>query len=39
MSKHLFCTMFDTLGRIAAAILVIIYVHPLFFSEIVSLIS
>ena len=31
MSKHRFGTKFDTLGRIAAEILVISYVHPLIF--------
>ena len=31
MSKHCFGTKFDTLERIAAEILVILYVHPLFF--------
>ena len=39
MSLQWFGTKFDTLGRIAAEILVILYVHPLFFSEILSLIS
>ena len=34
MSKHGFGTKFDTLGCIAAEILVILYVHPLIFSEI-----
>ena len=31
MSMHLFGTKFDTLGRIATEILVILYVHPLIF--------
>ena len=31
MSKHCFGTKFDTLGRIAAEILVILYIHPLIF--------
>ena len=31
MSKHSFGTKFETLGRIAAEILVILYIHPLFF--------
>ena len=31
MSKHLLGTKFDTLGRIAAEILVILYIHPLIF--------
>ena len=31
MSKHRFGTKFDTLGRIATEILVILYVHPLIF--------
>ena len=31
MSKLWFGTKFDTLGRIAAEILVILYVHPLIF--------
>ena len=39
MFKHKFGTKFDTLGRIAAEILVILYVHPLIFIEILSLIS
>ena len=39
MSKHLFGTKFDTLGRIAAEILVIFFNTPLNFSEILSLIS
>ena len=38
MSKYWFGTKFDTLGRIAAEIYVILYVHPLIFSEILSLI-
>ena len=39
MSKHRLCTKFDTLGRIAAEILVIFLHTPLNFSEILSLIS
>ena len=31
MSKHWFGREFDTLGRIAAEILLILYLHPLFF--------
>ena len=31
MSRHLFGTKFDTLRRIAAEILVILYVHPFIF--------
>ena len=31
MSKHCFGTKFDTLGRTAAEILLILYVHPLLF--------
>ena len=31
MSKHLLGTKFDTLGRITAEILVILYIHPLIF--------
>ena len=31
MSKHSFGSKFETLGRIAAVILVILYIHPLFF--------
>ena len=39
MSKHWFGPTFDTLERIAAEILVILYLHPFNFSEILSLIS
>ena len=31
LSKHLFGTKFDTIGRIAAEILVTLYIHPLIF--------
>ena len=36
MSKHIFGTKFDTLGRIATEILVILLCTPLKFSEILS---
>ena len=36
MSKYWFGTKFDTLGRIAAEILKILYVHRLFFWDFIS---
>ena len=39
MSKHLIGTKFDTLEHMVGETLIILYVHPLFFSQIFSFIT